>query len=304
MEIVVEAYNFDHARWCIENNVENLLIGNELFANRLSYSFNQSELQDLVNKRKNTKIWVKVNNFFFEQEINRLEMYLRWLSNLEIDRVVFQDFAVAQINYEDNLGLNLHYNPETLVTNWGQFEFYQQNQINSCFLARELMPFKLEEITKHKKQMQVEVQGFGYGFIMHSRWKLISNFEDHYQVTLDKDELLIKEALRKYPNMLIEDATGTHMFTGYLINGINQLKQLKSFNIDYLSLSFLKTNETIAQTVTSIYMQAIKDNQFEEHQKDYEQQINEVCKDFILSPGYLGGKDTILHTIKVDEDEK
>ncbi len=303
MEIVVEAYNFDHARWCIENNVPNLILGNDLFANRLSYSFNQSELQDLVNKRKNTKIWVKVNNFFFEQELNRLEMYLRWLSNLDIDRVIFQDYAVAQFNYEDNLGLNLHYNPETLITNYGQFDFYEQNNFKGCFVARELMPLELKEIAQHKNKMQLEVQGFGYAFIMHSRWKLISNFEDHYQVSLNKEHLIIREALRKYPNVIFEDNSGTHMLSGYLINSLSVLNNLKEMNIDFLSINFLKLNQTIAQEVTKLFMQALNDNDYQNNVNSYENKLKEICSEYVLSPGYLGGPKCILHTEKVDDEK-
>ncbi len=303
MEIVVEAYNFDHAKWCIENNIPNLILGYELFANRLAYSFNQSEMQDLINKRKNTKIWIKVNNFFFEQELNRLEMYLRWLSNLEIDRVVFQDFAVAQINYEDNLNLNLHYNPETLITNYGQFDFYLENKINSCFLARELMPYEVTEIVKNKKNMQLEVQGFGYGFIMHSRWKLISNFEEHYQLNLNKDYLEIKEALRKYPNVIFEDQAGTQMLTGYLIDGLSSITKLNQEGVDYLSLNFIKTNETIAKDVTKLFNEAIQDKNLDENINKYEAKLIQICKGYMLSPGFLGGTKTIPHTQKV-EDEK
>ncbi len=303
MEIVVEAYNFDHARWCIENNVPNLVIGYELFANRLSYSFNQSEIQDLVNKRKNTKIWIKVNNFFFEHELNRLEMYLRWLSNLEIDRVIFQDFAVAQINYEDNLNLNLHYNPETLITNYGQFDFYLENKINSCFLARELMPHEVQEIVQNKKHMKIEIQGFGYGFIMHSRWKLISNFEEHYQVNLNKDYLEIKEALRKYPNVIFEDNTGTHMLTGYLIDSLSSLPKLIQYGVDYLSLNFIKTNEDIAKKVTTLFMEAVNDKNLESKLNQYTNDLKTICEGYMLSPGFLGGPKTIPHTEKVENEE-
>ncbi len=303
MEIVVEAYNFDHARWCIENNVPNLVLGYELFANRLSYSFNQSEIQDLVNKRKNTKIWVKVNNFFFEHELNRLEMYLRWLSNLDIDRIVFQDFAVAQIDYEDNLNLKLHYNPETLITNYGQFDFYLENKINSCFLARELMPHEIQDIAQHKNKMQVEVQGFGYGFIMHSRWKLISNFEEHYQVSLNKEYLKIKEALRKHPNVIFEDAAGTHMLTGYLIDSLYALPQLINWGVDYLSLNFIKTNEDIAKQVTTLFSQAIVDTNLETSLNKYSKQLQTICEGHMLSPGFLGGPKTIPHTQKVDDEK-
>lgn len=307
MELTVEAFSLDHALKCIEIGVDNLILGNELFANRLSYSFNESEIANLVNKRKTTKIWIKVNNFFFEHEIDRLEMYLRWLSSLEIEKVIFQDYAVAQINFENNLNLNLHYNPETLVTSYGQFDFFKENNIDSVFVARELMYNELQEICENKNGMKIEIQAFGYGFIMHSRWKLITNYEKHYNYHLNKDHefIKIKEHLRKYPNLLFEDNQGTHMLTGYIIDLSELLLNLYEINVDYLNLNFLNTDNNYAIEITKIYNILLKD--VLSNKKISLNQINiikELSSKYLLSQGFLGGTKHILHLAKDEVDNE
>lgn len=307
MELTVEAFSLDHALKCIEIGVDNLILGNELFANRLSYSFNESEIANLVNKRKTTKIWIKVNNFFFEHEIDRLEMYLRWLSSLEIEKVIFQDYAVAQINFENNLNLNLHYNPETLVTSYGQFDFFKENNINSVFVARELMYNELQEICENKNGMKIEIQAFGYGFIMHSRWKLITNYEKHYNYHLNKDNefIKIKEHLRKYPNLLFEDNQGTHMLTGYIIDLSELLLNLYEINVDYLNLNFLNTDNNYAIEITKVYNTLLKD--VVSNKKINLNQINiikELSSKYLLSQGFLGGTKHFLHLAKDEVDNE
>lgn len=71
--------------------------------------------------------------------------------------------------HELELPLKLHYNPDTLVTNYGQFDFFMENHFNGCFLARELMQNEIFEMSQHKQNLALEIQGFGHGFIMHSR---------------------------------------------------------------------------------------------------------------------------------------
>lgn len=299
MELVVEVKDFEHAKYCIENNIDNIIIGNQLFATRISYSFNESEINWLANNAKNTKIWIKANKFFFEHELDRLMMYLHWISSLNIDRVVFQDYAVAQINHENNFKLKLHYQPETLVTSYGQFPFYLQNNISSVGLARELTMRELEEIAKHKGQMQIMIQGFGYGFIMHSRWRLIDNFLEHYQLQQNQQAWWIKEHQRKIPNLIFEDDHGTHMLTGYVINGLSLIDKFKSLPIDYFLVDLIKLDDVDVYQLTKLINQHITKPLSPEQ---YENLLN-LLNHHLLSKGFFDTPKSVLHLQKEKEQE-
>ncbi len=41
------------------------------------------------------------------------------------------------------------------------------------------------------------------------------------------------------------------------------LNNLKEMNIDFLSINFLKLNQTIAQEVTKLFLQALNDNDYQ-----------------------------------------
>ncbi|MBR2651425.1 U32 family peptidase [bacterium] len=99
-----------------------------------------------------------------------MEKYLKEIQTLKIDKVVFNDFAVAQIDFEQNLNLNLHYEPSALVTSYGQLDFYQENKINSVSLSNELFLPEVTTILKNKPaNMQLCLQVQGFVLIMHSR---------------------------------------------------------------------------------------------------------------------------------------
>ncbi|MGL4950302.1 MAG: U32 family peptidase [Mycoplasma sp.] len=302
MELLIEAPNKEKALILINDKYQNIVIGSEEFGCRNICDFNRQDIEELVKQKHETKIWIKINSFIFEQDIENLTNYLKWLASIDIDYVIFQDYAIAQINHELNLNLNLHYNPETINTNYAQLEFFNQNKFTGCFIARELMINELEEICAKKSNMKIEIQAFGLGLIMHSRWSLISNFEKYYnKKTLANNYMEIKEELRKVPNIIFEDKNGSHMFTGYVLNLISLLPKLKSIGVDLLQINLLKLPESFFEIIP-IYKDALIDldnNNFD--LEKYESRINKIIDNkFILSKGFLGGLKEIKHLIKED----
>lgn len=304
MQLLIEPVNYTHAINCIEQNVDIILVGNEQFSTRIVHSFSIEEIKKILENKKNTQVWIKVNTFFFEPEIIELEKYLTLLSTLPIDKVVFQDYAICEINHNNKLGLELHYNPDTLITSYGQFYFFRNINVNSCFLARELLINEILEIAKQKETTKIEVQGLGYGMIMHSRWKIITNFESFYNTNIRDDDLkvLIRENLRKIPNIIFEDIHGTHMLTGYIISAFKVLEKLNN-SIDYLSLSFLCMKNVDINSITTLFLEAfndIKNNSYDAVL--YIEKLQKLLPDKLISAGFLGGPKDILHMQKEEHE--
>ncbi len=305
MKLVIQAYDVNHANYCLAKNIDGLIIGQAKYSLRDNYYFTSSELEEIIKKKQKTKIFVKVNAFFFEQDIEELSKYLKYLSTLDIDGVIFSDFAIAQLNEELALGLKLKYAPETLVTSYYQFDFFKEINCSSVTLARELSLLEVADILKHKLSgLEVEMQGQGFMFIMHSRWNLISNFENYYDITLNHRRLSIREDLRKLPNYLIEDEHGTHMFSGYQLYTFDMLDKLE--NLDWLRIDTINMKETEVYYSTDIYAQCIQ--YFNQDLNRYKKFVNETIDEFKtkfstpIAHGFLGkGTSEILHMEKDDE---
>jgi putative protease len=169
MELLVNPASYSNALTLIKLGVHQIFLGDNQFCTRNNCHVTLKQLQALVQQKKNTKVLVLVNRFFFEPEIKALEDYLMALNKIAIDGIIFADFAVNQICYEKQLTLRLIYNPETLVTNYEQFPFYQANNIQEVALARELNHNEIRTIATHKRQMRTQVQAAGYAYMMHSR---------------------------------------------------------------------------------------------------------------------------------------
>lgn len=304
MKLIIEPFNFEHANFCIDQKIDAIILGSEDYSLRNSYNFTDEEILKIISNKKNTKIFIKVNAFFFEHQIDKLTNYLIRISKWEIDGVIFSDFAIAQINEELKLNLKLRYNPDTLVTSYFQFPFYIENNFSCVSLARELSLIELSEILSNKtNELELEIQGHGYLFIMHSRWKLISNFEKYYDINLKHKELKIKENLRKLPNIITQDKHGTHMFSGYQICTIDILDKIR--NIDWLRIDCINMNEEEAYKLVTLYKESIdmlnsNNNEYNEKTKDIYKQITKFSSS-LISHSFLGKMKDILHMEKNDD---
>jgi putative protease len=166
---LVNPTSYSNALALIELGVHQIYVGDHQFCTRNNCHLTLAQIEELVKQKRNTKILVLVNRFFFEPELESLTQYLLALDKISIDGIIFSDFAVNQICFEQHLKHKLIYNPETLVTNYEQFDFYLDNHIQEVSLARELNKNEIKEIAKHKNQMKIQVQVAGHAYMMHSR---------------------------------------------------------------------------------------------------------------------------------------
>lgn len=304
MQLNIEPISYEHAKECILLKIDNLTLSHPDFSTWSVYTSTQEEIASLCKMKGNTKIWIKINAFIHEGQIADLTKYLVWLNQQKVDFVIFQDYAIAEIVHDLKLSLKLHYNPDTLVTNYGQFNFFIANNFSGCFLARELMQNEILEMGEHKQNLALEIQAFGYGFIMHSRWKLISNFDDFYNVNISPstEAIKIKENLRKIPNLIYEDKQGTHMLTGYVISVLSVLDKLVK-SVDYLTMNFLQIEASKVDAIIDVYKVAIKDlNCGKYNSEKYIKLMQNILPETLISAGFLGGPKDILHLLKEENE--
>lgn len=304
MKIIASPANYNEAISLIDNGIDVLLLGDSIHSTRMIYNCQLDDLNAICNNKKQTEIWLNVNAFFYEQDLDELEKYLKEIKQLKIDKVVFNDYAVAQIDFEQNLNLNLHYEPSALVTSYGQLEFYLQNNIHSVSLSNELFLPEILTILKNKpKGMKICLQVQGFVLIMHSRWNLVTNFAQYLENSDDEyiknKAIFIREEQRKYKNIIFEDNHGTHMFSGYELCLIRYLKKMLDAGLEYIKIdNILQTNNEYSLKYYKIYQKlinSIKNNNFDE--KLVENLIFEAeeISTNELAAGFVGGIKEIKH---------
>lgn len=307
MKLAVNVGDKNTIKKLIDKNVSNIIIGLKDFCCRFNNAFDIDEIKDILLNKKNTEISVCINDIIFEDKIPLLLQNLKSLEELKVDWVIFHDFAIPQLVYENNLNLKLHYNPETIVTSYGQFEFYLKNNIKRVTLASELMFLEMKKICANKQEMEVFVKGYGLGFVMHSRWPMLSNFLKYDNIESKKFNEIkywkIKEDLRMYPNIIYEDQFGTHMMTGYNICGLKRINEFKEVNLDYMYIDSLFMKEEELLKIVDIFNNAIN-NELSDEELSNQFEMIKTFSELEVTEAFFGKLGDIWHTKKVDENVK
>lgn len=262
-----------------------IILGQDFFSTKTNYFFSNKEIKNLLSKTKN--IAILINRYFFESELKKLEKYLLFLKNIGIKKILFTDFGVVEICHQKKIKFELIFFHETLVTNYGQFDFYKKNNISTVFLSPELNLKEINEIQEKKKNMKLMIQCAGYSFMFESKWKIISNYNKEYKKNIPiNKKLFLKEESRNFPNYIFESKFGTYIYSSYNICLLKKIKELK--NIDYLLIDSFMHDDTWTKYTFHIFHEAIKNcnsktklnNLFNEYKKINNKELN--------SEGFLG----------------
>ena len=83
---------------------------------RPDFNFSEQELRQAADylHEQNKRLYVTVNNLYYEDELAELQDYLYYLQEIEVDGLIIQDLAVAEIH--GKLGLPFRCMP---VCRWG-----------------------------------------------------------------------------------------------------------------------------------------------------------------------------------------
>ena len=261
-KIIITANNYDNAINILNTNskyLKAIIVGYEKFSDCINSKLSIKEINNLIliAHKQGVEIYMLIDSFIYEDQINELEQLIKTTAEIKIDGIIFNDFAINQICYENKIDIKLIYNPKTLVTNYGQFDFYLKNNINSVVLPNELLLNEILEMGDNcqinNKKIEIIKQVSGYSMIMFSRWDLIKNFCEKEQINyhdLKDKKLWIKENSREFPSIILENEYGTHIFSGFCISCLKFINSFLEHNINvFLIDSFLKNDQWTLDTL-------------------------------------------------------
>ena len=215
----------------LNNSSSYYIAGNEKYSCKLPAYFGV----DLVEKYSD--LYISINKIFHEDELDDLYNYIKYLKNKKIRGIFFSDFSVYTIAKELDMLNLLIYDPNTLVTNYKELEFFE-DKIKGVVIS----PFISKEELKEFKSEKLELYFLGNGRInlFYSKRNLISNYCLYHNVdnSFINDKLLLKEELRPdYYYPIIQDKNGTFIYSPYIYSCLDMENELD--NIDYLIIDLV-----------------------------------------------------------------
>lgn len=275
-ELLVTPHSVEHVKQLLEAGADAFIIGEQRFGLRLAGEFTVAEVEEVTNliHAAGKKVYVAVNALFHNASLDALDAYLLEMNRIGVDALVFGDPAVVMAVRELEIDIPLHWNPETIATNWFQANYWGERGSKRAVLARELSIDEVVEI-KENANVEIEVQVHGMTCMFQSKRSLLGNYflyQDKVMEVENRKEnhnmfLHDDERKNKYP--IYEDLNGTHIFSPNDMCIIDELTELFEAGIDSLKIDSVLKSEEYATTVTNLYRQAI-DSYFDESPEAYE----------------------------------
>jgi len=281
LELVVNPTSIDFINQC--DFCDAFIIGEEDKSLRQAHYFSFDEMIQIIDvcRSRNQKIYIACNQIIHEEELEKFDLYIKTLSTLDIDGIIFGDLAIYVIAKKYQMENKLIYHPETYITNYESVAFFARKGIKRISIAKEITLDDIAIIAS-KQFLEIDVLGHGAINMFHSMRDLVTNYyrflKDEKPSAYHNINLYLIEELRNESYPIIEDQNGTHVFSGSDLCVINYLDRLIESHVSSIRIDGLfKTDNELLQ-ITKVYKKAISD--YYQHKDKYMQQrenyINEL----------------------------
>ncbi len=247
MQLIVELKSINEINYLKKiPSVKYLLIGIENCSLSSAHEFNLTELE-LINKKikdSNFKLMVNLEKIWSEHELNKLELLLEQLEQLNIAFYTYSDVGVYQLLCTKNLKAKTIFRAPTYLVNIADLKLY--GELNQYLvLGTEISSQELIELGRCFNQPLI-VDLFAKTECFYSRRKLLSRYFEYRNQDNNpcKNTYLIKEELREELQSIIEDETGTHIYDENHHYLLEELENLSNIELGIIHTKFLTIKES------------------------------------------------------------
>ncbi|MCM0648761.1 U32 family peptidase [Clostridium swellfunianum] len=246
--------------------------GNKLNLRAFADNFGNDELKEGIEyaHERGKKVYVTLNVFPHNEDLDGLEEYLLDLYKLNVDAVIVSDPGIIMAAREVVPELELHLSTQANNVNWKSAIFWHKQGIKRIVLARELSLEQIREI-RSKLPETCELEAFVHGSMCmsYSGRCLLSN----YMTGRDANRGECAQPCRyKYYLMeekrpgeyfpVFEDEKGTYIMNSKDLCMINHIPELFESGITSFKIEGRMKSSFYVATVVKSYRQAI-DSYFE-----------------------------------------
>ena len=268
-ELLAPAGNMEKGKMALLYGADAIYLGGKMFGLRaFANNFSMEEIAEMAAYAHSLgkKVYVTVNIFAHNEDIDRLPDYLRGLAAAKVDALLISDLGVWQTAREVVPDMPLHVSTQANTTNYASVKAWEQLGAERVVLAREL---SLKEISEISAKTSVELETFVHGAmcISYSGRCLLSA----YLTGRDGNRGACTQACRWEYNMyklgeqkrpgeyfdLEEDEHGTYVMNSKDLCLIEYLPELMRAGVCSLKIEGRMKSVHYVATVVSVYRKAI-----------------------------------------------
>lgn len=272
-ELLAPAGNLEKLMTAIDFGADAVYLGgSKLNLRAFANNFNLDQLKEGIEyaHTRGKRVYVTLNVFPHNEDLNGLEEYLTELYNLGVDAIIVSDPGIIMTAREVVPNLELHLSTQANNVNWKAAQFWYKQGVKRIVLAREL---SIEEVSETKRRISedMEIEAFVHGAMCmsYSGRCLLSN----YIVGRDSNRGQCAQPCRyKYYLMeekrpgefypIIEDDRGTYIMNSKDLCMIQHIPELVQAGVDSFKIEGRMKSVFYVASVTKAYREAI-DTYFE-----------------------------------------
>jgi putative protease len=267
-ELLAPAGSFEKMAAAIHYGADAVYCGGKKYSLRAhAGNFSEKQLAEAVAyaHEKGVKVYVTINIFAHQKDLQGLEKYLRYLREIEVDGVIISDPGILSVAKETVPEVPIHLSTQANVTNPANGRFWESQGVARLNLAREL---SLGEIAAIRQELDpaTEIEVFVHGAlcISYSGRCMLSNYFTgrdanrgecahpcRYRYVLQEE----KRPGQFFP--VEEDEHGTYIFNSKDLCLLNKMPQLVNCGVDSFKIEGRMKSVYYVGAVVRVYRSAL-----------------------------------------------
>lgn len=165
IELLAPAGKWDVLKEVALAGADAVYLGGKRFNMRMlkpDFNFSDQELMDASSylHEQGKKIYITINNLYYEPELSQLEDYLYYLQEINVDALIIQDAALIKLHRQLGLTVPLHASVQMGTSSTRSINLLKDWGIERVILSKNL---SLEEINLIYKNTGMELEFFAHG---------------------------------------------------------------------------------------------------------------------------------------------
>ncbi len=143
LELLAPAGKWDVLETVIEAGADAVYMGSKKHNMRMfrqDFNFTREEIEDAVKyaHKRGVKIYITVNNLLFDEELEELKDYLKFLSGVKPDAIILQDIGLARLVRDMGIAIPMHSSVMMNIHSEPAIKMMDEIGISRVILSREI----------------------------------------------------------------------------------------------------------------------------------------------------------------------
>lgn len=318
-ELLAPAGNFSKLKTAVYYGADAVYIGGKSFSLRaLSDNFTDEEIARAVEYAhgKNVKVYVTVNIFAKNSDLDKAKEYFGFLYSVGVDAVLITDIGLIDLCKEVAPKLPIHLSTQANTLNKYAVRAWKNYGLERVVLARELSLAEIAEIREFVPDIELEAFAHGAMCISYSGRCLLSNYlngrdsnrGECVQACRWSYELREKNKGGEY-YPIEEDERGSYILNSKDLNMISHIDEMVDAGVISLKIEGRMKSEYYLATVINAYRRAIDEyckigDKYKENSMFYDELIKTSHRAFTTAYTLGDNFDTVNYSDSQSVGEK